>query len=830
MVKQSFKGGSRKASYQVTGMSCASCAARVEKIISKQRGVSQANVNYASATVQIIFDESQCSFELLQKAVGDGGYGLVDLNAGIDGAGRGSEHSRLVRQTAGAAILSLAMMGIGMIWHGGVASGYAQWAMSSVVLFVFGRRFYANAWKQLLRRASNMDTLVAVGTGIAYLFSVFNLFFPDFWQSRGIVPHLYFETAGMIVAFILAGRLLESRAKHKTTAAIRKLAGMQPKTVTVITSDGEKTIDIDKARPGDKIVVKPGERIAVDGVIIEGDSYVDESMLNGEPLPTAKRTGDNVYAGSVNQHGTFRFLASKTGTDTMLGQIIRMVQDAQGSKAPVQKLVDKVAGIFVPTVIIVSIAVWAAWWLFAGSEGFVRGLHAMMTTLVIACPCALGLATPTALIVGMGKGAESGILIKDATSLEIARKVDTIVLDKTGTVTVGSPSVSDVMWVEGGEAKQSFFAALERASGHPLAQAVADRLKGGEALHPYSFESVTGMGVKGVFDGEEYIAGNFAMLQSEGVPVPVSLAETANLWIGEGKTLVWLAAAGEVSGLVAVTDKIKPSSASAVARLSDMGIEVHLLTGDNRQASEAIAAHAGIKHVHASMMPGDKAEFIRQQQRNRHIVAMAGDGINDSAALATADLSIAMGKGSDIAMETAMVTILSSDLEKIPEAIRLSQLTIRTIRQNLFWAFIYNLVALPVAAGVLYPIMGYMLDPMIGGAAMALSSVSVVANSLRLKRKTVAFKSSPVANQGVVGDVQTNTKQTIMKQQFKIEGMTCGNCRAHVEKALNTIPGVKATVTLEPPIATIETERELQLGEVQETVSTKAGEYKVTQL
>ena len=420
MGKSDDNGFCCRATFPVVGMSCAACAARVNKILSKQHGVVEANVNYATATVQVTFDPRECSPEVMRRAVEDGGYGLV-----IDGAGdaggaesrRRREYVRLKRQTIGAAMLSVIIMAVSMAWGGNLWADCTSWVLASVVLFVFGRRFFVNAWKQLMHGTANMDTLVANSTGIAYLFSVFNLLFPDFWRQRGIEPHLYFEAAGMIVAFILLGRLLEDRAKHKTSAAIRKLSGLRPRTVTLATEDGERTVSVENTRPGDIVIVKPGERIAVDGVVIDGESYVDESMLNGEPLPGAKHEGDTVYAGSVNQRGTFRFRAAKTGSDTMLAQIIRMVEDAQGSKAPVQKLVDRVAGIFVPAVITIALLVFAAWWVLADSEGFVRGLHAMMTVMIIACPCALGLATPTALIVGIGKGAESGILVKDAISL-----------------------------------------------------------------------------------------------------------------------------------------------------------------------------------------------------------------------------------------------------------------------------------------------------------------------------------------------------------------------------------------------------------------------------
>lgn len=821
-----------RANYPITGMSCASCAARVDKILNQQHGVIEANVNYATATAQVVFDPHECSPDVLRRAVQDGGYDL--LTSSMDDGGQADErhardYARLRRQTICATVVAAVTMVVGMVWGGSPAAGYVSWGLATAVLFVFGRRFFVNAWRQLRHWSANMDTLVANSTGIAYVFSVFNLLCPDFWRERGIEPHLYFEAAAMIVAFILIGRLLEDRAKQKTSTAIRKLSNLQPKTVALATDDGERIIPVANAAVGNIIIVRPGERIPLDGTVTTGESYVDESSLNGEPIPAVKRKGSKVYAGTINQQGTFRFAVEQTGGDTMLAQIIRMVQDAQGSKAPVQKLVDKVAGIFVPAVICISLVVLAAWWVFAETDGFVHGLHAMMTVLVIACPCALGLATPTAIIVGIGKGAENGILIKDATSLEIARKVDAVVLDKTGTVTEGRPSVSDVLWV-GDESLKGLFAALERASEHPLAKAIAQAFDDGRKHDITAFESVTGKGVQGMAGGETYYAGNEALLISAGITLPDTLRQTATRWEDEAKTVVWFADSGKALGIAAVTDRIKPSSRAAIERMRAMGIETFMLTGDNLPAAKAIAAQAGITHVHASMLPADKADFVKRLQAGGHTVAMAGDGINDSAALAAADLGIAMGKGSDIAMETAMMTLLSSDLDKIPQAIRLSQLTIRTIRQNLFWAFIYNLVAIPVAAGALYPLTGYLLNPMIGGAAMAMSSVSVVTNSLRLKRKRITPHDTPAPAATAHDTETTNIKTDIMKQQFKIQGMMCNNCRSHVEKALNTLPGAKATVTLDPPVAEIETDHELTLDEVQAVVTEKAGEYTVTKL
>ena len=581
-----------------------------------------------------------------------------------------------------------------------------------------------------------MDTLVASSTGVAWLFSVFNFFFPDFWLSRGIEPHLYFEAASVIIAFILIGRLLEARAKQKTTGAIRALMGLQPKTVTVLAEDGsEKEVPIQWARPGDTIIVKPGDRVAVDGTVLSGESYVDESMLSGEPVPVFKQPESKVFAGTINQKGAFRFRADKTGNDTMLSQIIRMVQDAQGSKAPVQNLVDRVAAVFVPVIISIAVLVFAAWWIFAPQDGFIHGLLCMITVLIIACPCALGLATPTAIIVGVGKGAKYGILIKDAASLEVARKVDTVVVDKTGTLTEGRPEVVDQCWATGAESFRPVLTALESLSEHPLAEAVVKAMSGseGSVAEIVSFENIPGKGVRGACSGVTYYAGNLDLLRINGIVPGRELLARSEAWLQEARTVIWFADSSRALAAVAITDRIKPTSVEAVARLGRMGIRTVMLTGDNEASAAAVARAAGITEFRAGVLPQDKAFYVKELQAAGHKVAMAGDGINDSAALAQADLSIAMGGGSDIAIDTAMITILSSDLTKIPEAVRLSQLTIRTIRQNLFWAFIYNIIAVPVAAGILYPVNGFLLNPMIGGAAMALSSVSVVTNSLRLR-------------------------------------------------------------------------------------------------
>ena len=636
-----------------------------------------------------------------------------------------------------ALLLSLPIMVISMFFEDISSLKYVLWILATPVVFGLGREFYINAWRQLKHGTSNMDTLVAVSTGIAYTFSVFNLLFPDFWLSRGIEPHIYFEAASVIIAFILLGRLLEERAKQNTSTAIKKLIGLQPKTVIIIVDSDERTVPITAVQKGDTILVKPGERIAVDGMVVTGESYVDESMLNGEPVPLHKQSGEKVFAGTINQKGTFRFIADKIGSDTMLAQIIRMVQDAQGSKAPVQKLVDRIARFFVPAIISISIIAFVAWIFLAPTNGFTNGLLAMVTVLIIACPCALGLATPTAIMVGIGKGAEKGILIKDAQSLEIAQKIDTIILDKTGTITAGHPIVIESLWENGFEHSRKILYSLEKLSEHPLSDAVVNTLQNEKEISIDKFENVPGKGVKGVVGSQTYYVGNLSLLNDNHITIASHLQELANKWTQEAKTLVWFADSTQAIAAIALTDEIKQTSAQAISQLQEMGVEVHMLTGDNAISAQAISRKVGINHYKAGVLPNEKAQFIKELQANGKTVGMVGDGINDSAALAQADLSIAMGQGSDIAVDTAMATILSSDLLKIPETIRLSQLTIKTIYQNLFWAFIYNLIGIPIAAGIFYSVNGFLLNPMWASAAMAFSSVSVVLNSLRLKRKRI---------------------------------------------------------------------------------------------
>lgn len=735
------KGKNIKNTYPVLGMSCASCAARVDKTLNGLPGVYQATVNYATAIAQVEYNPKVCSDAILQSAVQDAGYDLL-VDTGEDVTNKAEEirlarYRKIKRRTVVALLLSLPIMVISMFFEDISSLKYVLWILATPVVFGLGREFYINAWRQLKHGTSNMDTLVAVSTGIAYTFSVFNLLFPDFWLSRGIEPHIYFEAASVIIAFILLGRLLEERAKQNTSTAIKKLIGLQPKTVTIIVDSDERTVPITAVQKGDTILVKPGERIAVDGMVVTGESYVDESMLNGEPVPLHKQSGEKVFAGTINQKGTFRFIADKIGSDTMLAQIIRMVQDAQGSKAPVQKLVDRIARFFVPAIISISIIAFVAWIFLAPTNGFTNGLLAMVTVLIIACPCALGLATPTAIMVGIGKGAEKGILIKDAQSLEIAQKIDTIILDKTGTITAGHPIVVESLWENGFEHSRKILYSLEKLSEHPLSDAVVNTLQNEKEISIDKFENVPGKGVKGVVGSQTYYVGNLSLLNDNHITIASHLQELANKWTQKAKTLVWFADSTQAIAAIALTDEIKQTSAEAISQLQKMGVEVYMLTGDNAISAQAISRKVGINHYKAGVLPNEKAQFIKELQASGKTVGMVGDGINDSAALAQADLSIAMGQGSDIAVDTAMATILSSDLLKIPETIRLSQLTIKTIYQNLFWAFIYNLIGIPIAAGIFYSVNGFLLNPMWASAAMAFSSVSVVLNSLRLKRKRI---------------------------------------------------------------------------------------------
>lgn len=725
-------------SFPVLNMTCASCATSAQSMLTHVPGVLDVSVNFANTSAQVTYVPGATGPQEFKAALQSVGYDLMideseDAKDELE-AQHQKQYQSLKRRTYWAIGLAIPLMAVGMIFMHMPYANYIMWALATPIVFIEGRQFFVNAWKQARHRSANMDTLVALSTGVAYLFSVFNMIYPQFWESRGLEAHVYFEAAGVVIAFILIGRLLEEKAKGKTSSAIKKLMGLQPNTLTLIQEDGSQvTTPIAQVTKGAVILLKPGEKVAVDGTVLSGNSYVDESMISGEPVPVEKSSGAQVFAGTINQKGSIQFRAEKVGGDTLLAGIIKMVQQAQGSKAPVQKLVDKIAGIFVPVVIGIALMSLIAWLIFGGANGLSHGLLAMVTVLVIACPCALGLATPTAIMAGVGKGAENGILIKDAQILELARKIDTIILDKTGTITEGLPQVTDELWLRDKKQDAAKLAALEQPSEHPLAEAVLRHLQLKEVPEIVDFQSITGFGAKGDIEGVTYYAGNEALLVREGIIIQEVLQQAADKWLAAAKTVIYFADQKEALAVIAIADKVKESAPAAIRELQTAGLEVYMLTGDNEKTAHAIATQTGIREYKAGILPADKASFVKALQEKGHVVGMVGDGINDSNALAQADISIAMGRGSDIAMDVAKMTLISGDLSKIAQAIRLSKLTSRTIRQNLFWAFIYNLIGIPIAAGILYPVNGFLLSPMIAGAAMALSSVSVVSNSLRLR-------------------------------------------------------------------------------------------------
>mgnify|MGYP006184433177 FL=1 len=727
-----------KKTIPVLQMTCASCAISTESIVKFLPGIVSSQVNYATATLTVEYIPSLVTVNQMRQAVQSIGYDLF-IEEGNENSETLEElhqkkYNLLKKKTIGAVFLTLPLVFIAMFFMDIPYANYIMWVLSTPVILGFGKDFFINAWKQTKHGSANMDTLVALSTGVAYIFSVFNTLFPDYWHSKGLHAHVYFESATVVIAFILLGKLLEENAKGNTSSAIKKLIGLQPKTVNVIDAEQNQiALPIEQVEVGMTIIVKPGDKVAVDGIVTQGSSFVDESMLSGEPLAVKKEVNDKVFSGTINQKGSFQFKAEKIGSDTMLAQIIKMVQEAQGSKAPVQKLVDKIAGIFVPIVIGIAILSLISWVILGGENGFTQGILALVTVLVIACPCALGLATPTAIMVGVGKGAEQGILIKDAESLELAKKVDAIILDKTGTITYGKPTVTNSKWLDENDILKQILLSIEKQSEHPLAEAVVNYLKDINTVHIHHIESLTGKGVRANYKDINYLVGNQKLLTENQILIDNSLKEQADKWLHEAKTVIWFADDKKALAVLAIADEIKETSIEAIKELQKMGIEVHMLTGDNYNTAKAIAEKTGISSFKGEVLPKDKADFVKELQAKGKIVAMVGDGINDSTALAQANVSIAMGKGSDIAIDVAKMTIISSDLMKISTAIKLSKSTVNTIKQNLFWAFIYNVVGIPIAAGILYPINGFLLNPMIAGAAMALSSISVVGNSLRLK-------------------------------------------------------------------------------------------------
>ncbi|HTG33592.1 MAG TPA: heavy metal translocating P-type ATPase [Thermoanaerobaculia bacterium] len=781
-IPMTEKKAGAKVDIPVQGMTCAACQASVQKALQRQPGVVDASVNLMMKNAAVTYDPAVTRPEALVEAIRDTGYEAelprpeqtaFEEQEARDRANeeefRNLRRKALVSGAIGvlAMIVSMPLMASG-VHHGPVADPFMRWAMESLtpalraampwlyridpavlswsllaltlgVMAWAGRHFYVRAWSGFRHHSADMNTLVAVGTGAAFLYSVLATVAPGFFLSRGVAPDVYYEAVVIIIALILTGNAFEARAKSRTSAALRGLVALQPRTARVLQGEQESDVPVEQVKSGDTVAVRPGERIPVDGEVLSGASAVDESMLTGESMPVEKQAGDRVIGGTINRTGAFRYRATTLGSDSVLAQIVRLMRDAQGSRAPIQRLADRVSGIFVPVVLSLAIATFVVWYVAADSGSAVRAFAAAVAVLIIACPCAMGLAVPTAVMVATGKGAELGTLIKGGEALQRAGDVTTVLLDKTGTITEGRPTVTDVIPAPGSPRSADellrVVAALESSSEHPLADAVVRhaRERNLAFMTPEEFQSVTGQGVVGVVEGSFIAAGNEGLMADYAAD-PAPLAADAERLTGEGKTPVYVAIDGRLAGLLAVADPLKGTAREAVARLKRMGLEVVLLTGDNRRTAEAIAREAGIDRVVAGVLPEGKVAEVKRLQQQGQVVAMVGDGINDAPALAQADLGIAIGTGTDVAVEASDVTLMRGDPRGIASAVELSRRTMRTMRQNLFWAFIYNVIGIPIAAGVLYPAFGILLSPILASAAMAFSSVSVVANSLRLRR------------------------------------------------------------------------------------------------
>jgi Cu2+-exporting ATPase len=732
-----------KEKFDIEGMTCASCANSIESILSHVEGVQSAEVNFADSSVLVAFDPHVASAKSMQEAVKSIGYELIVNGREQAAQKHEKEEHKLTaakRKLIIAVLFSIPVVAIAMAFP---FMAFANWIMlflSLPVMFYSGQDFFVIAWKRAINRSVNMDTLIALGTGAAFLFSLFNTFFPEYLLARGLEPHVYYEVAAVIIALILLGRYFEERAKSRTSSAIKKLMNLGVKNARVIREGKEVEIPVSQVNKGDLILIRPGEKIPVDGVVKEGKSSVDESMITGESLPVEKVAGDNLIGATINKTGSFTMLAEKVGNETMLAQIIKLVQEAQGSKAPIQKLADTISSVFVPIVIAIATVTFFAWYIWGPAPEITYAVTATVAVLIIACPCALGLATPTAVMVGIGKGAENGILVKDAQSLEAVHKLDVLVLDKTGTITKGEPEVTDILWhpeVKDQQHLGKVILSMEARSEHPLASALVKYFKkyDGDSISLEDFDSITGKGIIATYEGSFYFIGNLKLMQENKLLLLDELSEEAALLQEEAKTVIFVGQTDKVVAVLAISDPIKETSKNAVHQLQQKGLKVHMLTGDNEQTAKAIGQRAGVNIIKAEVLPADKEEYIRNLQEQGKKVAMVGDGINDSPALARADVGIAMGTGTDVAIESADITLIKGDLSDILKAYNLSRETVKTIHQNLFWAFIYNLIGIPIAAGVLYPFTDFLLNPMIAAGAMAFSSVSVVTNSLRIKSR-----------------------------------------------------------------------------------------------
>lgn len=823
-----------KQKFDVTGMSCSACSAHVEKAVSKVPGVDTVQVNLLQNSMVVEYAEGAADAEKIIQAVVEAGYG-----ASVKGKDAPKEANALQKKAADDAkamkhrlgwsiafliVLMYVSMGhmMGMPLPG-ILTGHENmmtFALTQLFLTLpimyLNRKYFEVGFKSLLHGSPNMDTLVAMGSTAAAVYSISRLFVMGYALGRmdmdlahECAMNLYFEAAGMILTLVTIGKYMESRSKSRTSDAITKLMDLAPKTALVQRDGTELEIPADQVQVGEIVIVKPGQGIPVDGILIEGTGTVDESAITGESIPVEKRAGDRLTGATVNRAGYFQMKADRIGEDTTLSQIIRLVEEAGGSKAPIAKLADKVSGIFVPVVITIALITIAVWLLVGQSFSF--ALASGIAVLVISCPCALGLATPTAIMVGTGRGAEQGILIKSGESLETAHLVDTVVLDKTGTITQGHPAVTDIRTAEGVQEEEllSLAASLEQASEHPLAEAIVERAHERKVTleKPSDFSAVAGQGVLGTVEGRTVLAGNLKMMKENKVD-PAGLEAVAEQFAEEGKTALYIASGGKLMGILAVADPVKETSAQAIREMEKMGLSVVMLTGDHEKTAKAIQKQLGITRVVAEVLPQDKEREVRRLQEEGHKVAMVGDGINDAPALARADVGIAIGAGTDVAIESADIVLMKSDLLDAATAIQLSRAVIRNIKENLFWAFFYNALGIPLAAGVFYPILGWQLSPMFGSAAMSFSSVFVVSNALRLKGFKPSFykKKSSAAKLPAAEEIKESKtveikEEPTMKKTMKIEGMMCGHCTGRVDKVLNALEGVQAEVSLEDKAA-----------------------------